>query len=401
MSAVYRHDYPLPGAFNLVLVSWADSDSYQHKTFVCCLTKSRGAGQPVQAPARRLFMNRHPWLSMRLALYGCSVADSTADAFQFVTFAEASCDANTTLAREIAFPANGSNRFAACVRPVYGDLDPVQLVEWMEMARIVGVDVVQVFYHILSKRTLDVFLYYESTGFVILSPTTPAVKKGYPPRGFSRPRWTPRQDFEAWMDGWVTLNDCVHRLSRYDFVAILDFDELLVPSSPYNTVLEVAQAAAHRYPQAAAFFIHTYVVPIDGPPTNNRSLISFLRHLEHSVSNKLDDYGWGASSPKIVVRPTRVTSLTTRTVLPAKNYISKNLPDSSYKFLHYRRCQLGKSKLWRGCDIDRVRDSDILRFEPQWLQALSQLPLARLGFTHKHAAGITRAADAARVSNRP
>nr|KAG5712381.1 hypothetical protein BaRGS_023960 [Batillaria attramentaria] len=62
--------------------------------------------------------------------------------------------------------------------PLPGAFNLVLLVEWMEMARIVGVDVVQVFYHILSKRTLDVFLYYESTGFVILSPTTPAVKKG-------------------------------------------------------------------------------------------------------------------------------------------------------------------------------------------------------------------------------
>ncbi|KAK7503346.1 hypothetical protein BaRGS_00005267, partial [Batillaria attramentaria] len=396
MSAIHRRDYPQPDAFNLVLVGWADSDSYKSKGFVCCLTKSRSAGLLVQAPAKPLFLEAALGPVMRVALFGCSVADTTADPFKFVTFAEDSCDVNTTLGREIAFPPDGRNKFAACVRPAYGDVDPVRLVEWMEMAKLVGVDVVQVSYHIVSKRTLDVLLYYESTGFVILAPVTPAVRKGYPPRGFSRPRWSHKEDVEAWMDGWVTLNDCVHRLSRYDFVAILDFDELLVPSSPYNTALEVAQAAADQYPQAAAFFIHTYVVLVDGPPTNSRSLISFLRYLERSVSNKLDDSGWGASSPKLVFRPTRVTSVTTRTVTPAKTYTRKDLPGSSYKFLHYSRCQLGKSNLWHGCDIERVSDRDILRFEPQWLQALSRLPLSRLGFKRDHAADITKAAAAAR-----
>nr|KAG5711296.1 hypothetical protein BaRGS_005993 [Batillaria attramentaria] len=155
MSAIHRRDYPQPDAFNLLAPGLGTEN-------VWAIRHRLGVSAAAHRPLSKADVK--PSL--------------LPDPFKFVTFAEDSCDVNTTLGREIAFPPDGRNKFAACVRPAYGDVDPVRLVEWMEMAKLVGVDVVQVSYHIVSKRTLDVLLYYESTGFVILAPVTPAVRKG-------------------------------------------------------------------------------------------------------------------------------------------------------------------------------------------------------------------------------
>nr|KAG5707358.1 hypothetical protein BaRGS_005325 [Batillaria attramentaria] len=75
-----------------------------------------------------------------------------------------------TVAREIVVPKDGKHKVAVCIKVVYGDPDPERLVEWLEFSRLVGVDVVQMFYHSvnISRRGLDVLQYYNSTGFVSL-----------------------------------------------------------------------------------------------------------------------------------------------------------------------------------------------------------------------------------------
>nr|KAG5707357.1 hypothetical protein BaRGS_005324 [Batillaria attramentaria] len=325
MSAIHRQDYPLPGAFNVLLVGWAYCDSFE-QSFVCCLGNRKSLDEMVQVPAKPLFMdNRLKRIPMRYALYSCTVDGSFAresssglegSRFRYVAFSETSCGANMTAGREIASAKEGGKKFGMCTKIAYGYLEPERLVEWFEFAKLIGVDVVQVFYHIVSERAMDVFRYYESTGFVILAPVNPAVMKGHPPRGFLRPRW----EEQAWMDGTVICNDCVHRLSQYDFVAIMDFDELLLPSAPHNTLLEVAQAAAGKYPEAAAFFIETYIALLNWPASNNKSSIFFLRYLDHSVSDKLDNFGMGKSSPKLIYRPTRVIAVYTHDLTPAMNF---------------------------------------------------------------------------------
>ena len=58
---------------------------------------------------------------------------------------------------------------------------------------------------------------------------------GHPPRGIPRPR----AERQAWSDKTLLVNACMHLLSKYDFVGVQDFDELLVPSPPFNTLPEV------------------------------------------------------------------------------------------------------------------------------------------------------------------
>ncbi|KAK7497912.1 hypothetical protein BaRGS_00010783 [Batillaria attramentaria] len=206
MSAIHRHDYPLPGAFNVLLVGSMSPQVYVRTG----LRPHRFTSPQVYVPTGR---------------------------YQYVSFAEKSCDVNMTVAREIVVPKDGKHKVAVCIKVVYGDPDPERLVEWLEFSRLVGVDVVQMFYHSvnISQRGLDVLQYYNSTGLVSLYPLTIAFKKGQPPRGFQS------EVSQAFMDACVSLNDCVHRLYRYDFVIVMDLDELLLPSPPYNTLPELFQ----------------------------------------------------------------------------------------------------------------------------------------------------------------
>ena len=59
---------------------------------------------------------------------------------------------------------------------------------------------------------------------------------GHPPRGFLRSLKP-----QHWADKTLLVNACMHLLSKYDFVGVQDFDELLVPSPPNKTLLEVLQ----------------------------------------------------------------------------------------------------------------------------------------------------------------
>ena len=195
MSAIRRGDYPVPGRLNVILLTWAGNQKEDNRSFVCCLTASSRSNHFVQVPAKPLFIDPKK-VDMKLHLFSCSLTDDSDNAttqnanntmtspedLRYAAFAEQSCDVSTmtTTAHELAEPPNGGNKYAVCVGFAYGQLDPVKLVEWFEFSRLVGVSVVQVFYHIVSEAAMKVFRYYEKIGFLILSPVTPAARRGKP-----------------------------------------------------------------------------------------------------------------------------------------------------------------------------------------------------------------------------
>ncbi|KAK7497911.1 hypothetical protein BaRGS_00010782 [Batillaria attramentaria] len=145
-----------------------------------------------------------------------------------------------------------------------------------------------------------------------------------------------------------------------------------------------------RFPRAASFYIYSRIVPLDWPPSNNASSIFFLRYLDRSVNTSLYLTGIKISSPKIAFRPARVHHIATHDSTPFSGHLKKFLPDRTFRFLHYRRCKT----TWRSCDVERVTDTAVLRFESQWLQALSRLPLHQLGFSQEHVEKIKQEASA-------
>lgn len=195
MSAIKRGDYPLPGRLNVILLTWTGSRKEDKHSFVCCLTSAPDSHDVIQVPAKLLLADPIK-NEIKLHLFGCSLTNQSYDAttlrargamssqaeLRYVAFADQSCDvrAMTSTAHELVEPPDGQNKYAVCVGYAYGQLDPAKLVEWFEFSRIVGVSVVQVFYHIVNEEAMKVFRYYEEIGFLILAPVTPAALKGKP-----------------------------------------------------------------------------------------------------------------------------------------------------------------------------------------------------------------------------
>ena len=194
MSAISRPDYPVSGRLNVILITWAERNK---RGFVCCLTNSRNSTDVVQIPARLLFGDYIEGVPILFHLFSCSLPDDSYDAaaklnraqtsgppqaldLRYVAFAEKSCDVSTmtTTAHEVVEAEGSGDKYAVCVGFAYGQFDLARLVEWFEFSRLVGVSVVQVFYHTVSEEAMKVFRYYERIGFLILAPVTPAALKG-------------------------------------------------------------------------------------------------------------------------------------------------------------------------------------------------------------------------------
>ena len=94
------------------------------------------------------------------------------------------------------------------------------------------------------------------------------------------------------------------------------------PSKTGVTLGRVQDARA-RNPQVAVFTANTYIVLTDWPESDPAAPISFLRRLERTVSDTLDNAGVGKSSPKIVFRPLHVLAVATHLALRSKSGYSR------------------------------------------------------------------------------
>ena len=68
---------------------------------------------------------------------------------------------------------------------------------------------------------------------------------------------------------------------------------------------------------------NTYIVLTDWPESDPAAPISFLRRLERTVNDTLDNAGVGKSSPKIVFRPLHVLAVSTHTAIRIKSGYSR------------------------------------------------------------------------------
>ena len=94
------------------------------------------------------------------------------------------------------------------------------------------------------------------------------------------------------------------------------------PSKTGVTLGRVQDARA-RNPQVAVFTANTYIVLTDWPESDPAAPISFLRRLERTVSDTLDNAGMGKSSPKIVFRPLHVLAVGTHAAIRIKSGYSR------------------------------------------------------------------------------
>lgn len=113
--------------------------------------------------------------------------------------------------------------FTICVKDMHFNNDIVRsLVEWIEVNKILGVNLIDVYIDEISEDTKNVLLSYKDKDYVRLF----HVPTKYSP---NRPLWQRRRDH------LITYNDCLYRnLAESEYIIPLDIDEILLPKIAFN-----------------------------------------------------------------------------------------------------------------------------------------------------------------------
>ena len=172
-----------------------------------------------------------------------------------VTVVERPCDMSTAALRVVNNrPPPGQKRqdFAVCVKGLsFPDQDlSVRLVEWLETLRVLGAKKVFLYELEVHPNISKVLRYYQRQGLVEVTPLTLA---GDQPnlsplqRLYLNKMITNRRQSEL-----VPYNDCFYRnIHRYEYVALLDTDEVIMPTA-FNSWADLMTSvpAARRPPGA-------------------------------------------------------------------------------------------------------------------------------------------------------
>jgi hypothetical protein len=218
--------------------------------------------------------------------------------------------------------------FGVCVPPLYGEVKPKALIEFIEFNRILGADVFILYVNkneggILNEIRKIVAHYGRQNIVIPISWDIP-----FPPE-------------HIWYYGQsLAINDCLYRnMNRFKYLAFIDLDEFIIPQGnlvTWNNVIDaIRENVKMDVSQASGFtFKSTFFSP------------EFSRHVfsnEMSVTvrtNRTQHFSYRRN--KIIVQPERIFEL-------GIHHVSKPYPDSSNTSVidvpttiahihHYRTC---------------------------------------------------------------
>ena len=109
----------------------------------------------------------------------------------------------------------------------YGDLDPVRLIEWFELQRLLGVQLIGVYVGgpSVSQRAIDVFRWYADDGLVELRYSDYIGPAG----GDEVDRSWINITNQYLLHGSPVINDCIYRhMHSFRYIGVYDFDEVSV-----------------------------------------------------------------------------------------------------------------------------------------------------------------------------
>jgi len=125
---------------------------------------------------------------------------------------------------------HGGGRIAICVKGMSFPADDlsVRMAEWLEVLRAVGVDRVFLYELGIHPNVSKLLSHYQKDGFVDLTPLRlpgPQANEPHYQHLYLKDKVTPKRQNEV-----IPYNDCLYRnLNLYEYVGLLDIDELMIP----------------------------------------------------------------------------------------------------------------------------------------------------------------------------
>ena len=183
--------------------------------------------------------------------------------------------------------------FTVCVPPVSGDYPSTQrLIEWMEMNRLLGVELFTFYNKSINSHVTPIFREYMNQGIVeILHWNLPTREVHYHAQTAS-------------------MYDCLHRhRGRASFTGFLDLDEFLIPHSAEDMTwgdMMKRLPLACSYSFRSSFFPGNYSYVYDGKGLTKDALLKHS-YLLNRLKRKNFIYNHHERS-KFIVRPEQISS---------------------------------------------------------------------------------------------
>ena len=231
------------------------------------------------------------------------------------------------------YPQHEKQDFGACVAVSYLYFNPVRIVEWMEIQRLLGVSKVTVYNNSLEKQTSDVFRHYDSQGFVDFRQSHNFVKVEH--------------ETTYHLHVSPVINDCIYRnMHRFRKIAVIDLDEFIIPQSQSNLkdmLFEIETIQGKPYHPARTYaFRNTYFF-LDHPDVTQPEYLMTLRQRTHVPPS---DQGY---SPKSIIDPQACTNMHAHycwgfTPLYDTELRMLEVDPSLARSQHYKKCHFDKNE---------------------------------------------------------
>ncbi|XP_060568547.1 uncharacterized protein LOC132727149 [Ruditapes philippinarum] len=320
-----------------------------HKTIPikCCVLRNSGKISEYLNPKRTHQNKRIPLLGTQIA---CPIKGPLSDV-KGVTlqFLRKQCPENKQVYIRPLLPEIPAKpvSMVICLKLLYGNIDNMALIYWIEFYIEMGVDKIFTFTYNIGRNTQKILGHYYNMGVLEWR------KFNFP---MKRLRKVGQKVPVFWEDEQVLVYDMFSRFHGYTYFAIIDLDEYLLPRK-HNNLKNMMTYLTKTYPGAAGFTFNSYIFNkkwgISG--THNGSTV------EKFVKRTPLFTGIYARRKNILL-PSRVlfnSFFHTHTYTPKNGYKRVIVKGSIATINHYRVCY---SNLKHLCDRNRAKtDKEILK----------------------------------------
>ena len=257
--------------------------------------------------------------------------------------------------------------FVVCVPVSYGNINPYRIIEWLEIQKIMGVNLIRVYDLYLSEPALKVLRHYQQEGFVQV-------------RKMDRPY--PHEPPKHILELAISLNDCLYR-HMYEFKRTVtnDFDEFIKPLKHDNLqqLIGYLEGSSEFNQSTNYIFRNTYFFLEVPPDANMSSRFTILRYRKKASVSEM------RHRVKPIILTMSCTHVYSHLCLGATaNYSSRepvlSVPPELAVTQHYRACPLGGPACKAAMNTTK-QDDTLLAYKDRITDALRTKAIAIMGNT--------------------
>ncbi|OWF35322.1 uncharacterized protein LOC110443081 [Mizuhopecten yessoensis] len=304
----------------ITLNVWDGSSNMNYK---CCILTSDA--QLVQVNAKPLNAPYAPYDENMLSArqYKCSLSSSKNHVISVAMISASKTCAMTKQFTNVIYPSRPrvSNRFVI-YSVLTREVRPIQLVEWLEYYKSVGVDKIYLVLQLPDAQIMTVLSHYLKNGFLEIHEfpfPLPGRSQDDVDRNFAIPTDDAvRRQLDQ--DKLVAIFHCIEYLRGFGYAAYLDVNEFIVTSEWRMLIYFLEETFERNFPDAAG--VNLKYVYIDRDQSNLQ------------VNNRTEQINY-----RTIHVPGRIQRMSSNIVIPRTNYDVYTIPEDKGVVYLIRHCR--------------------------------------------------------------